>query len=186
MKEDFDLTIILGALALLLILFANIANHREIKTETIETSGEIPVVETQQEFQHEESKETELIKEEKEELTINLEEECEITCLFYATIPIGRYYITAYNHEETGSKITASGKTCHEGVITTCASDIRYLPFGTYLEIGNRLFVCEDTGSAVKKKHVDIYFKDYKKMAKYNSHYETIYKVEFPFGKPKM
>ena len=104
----------------------------------------------------------------------------------YATEPIGRYFITAYNHEETGSKITASGKTCHEGTITTCAADVpKYLKFGDVIEVDGRLYVVEDTGSAVKKKHVDLYFKSYKAMAKYNSNYQTIYKVSFPFGKPK-
>lgn len=108
----------------------------------------------------------------------------EYTCLLYAVEPIGRYYITAYNHKETGSKMTASGTTCHEGVITTCAADSRYHKFGEYLEIGGRLYRVEDTGSAVKKRHIDIYFASYKEMIRYGSHYETIYRVTFPFGKP--
>ena len=107
------------------------------------------------------------------------------SCLMYATEPIGRYYITAYNHLETGSKLTASGKTCHEGTITTCAADPRYHKFGEYLEIDGRLYVVEDTGSAVKKKHIDLYFASYKKMVRYNSNYQQIYKVTWPFGKPK-
>lgn len=106
------------------------------------------------------------------------------TVLFYATEPIGRYYITAYNHEETGGKRTASGTICHEGTITTCAADPRYHKFGEYLEIGGRIYRVEDTGSAVKKKHIDIYFYSYKEMARYGSHYENIYRVTFPFGKP--
>lgn len=109
----------------------------------------------------------------------------EYNCLIYATESIGRYYITAYNHLETGSKITASGKTCHEGLITTCAADPRYNRFGEYLEIGGRLYVVEDTGSAVKKRHIDIYFASYKEMARYGSNYQTIYKVTWPFGKPE-
>ena len=108
----------------------------------------------------------------------------EYNSLFYATVPIGRYYITAYNDKETGSKITASGKTVHEGTITTCAADPKYHKFGEYLEIGGRLYIVEDTGSAVKRRHIDLYFKDYKAMSRYNSHYETIYRVEFHFGKP--
>lgn len=119
----------------------------------------------------------------------HLEEEVseEMNCLFYATVPIGRYYITAYNHEETGSKHTASGATCHEGTITTCAADVwgGYFKFGDVIEVDGRLFVVEDTGSAVKKKHIDLYFASYKAMAKYGSNYQTIYRVEFPFGKPK-
>ena len=109
----------------------------------------------------------------------------EYTCLMYATEPIGRYYITAYNHLETGSKMTASGATCHEGLITTCAADPRYHKFGEYLEIGGRVYVVEDTGSAVKKRHIDIYFASYKEMARYGSNYQTIYRVSWPFGKPK-
>ena len=108
----------------------------------------------------------------------------EYTCLLYAVEPIGRYYITAYNHKETGSKMTASGATCHEGVITTCAADPRYHKFGEYLEIGGRLYRVEDTGSAVKKRHIDIYFASYREMTRHGSHYETIYRVTFPFGEP--
>lgn len=107
------------------------------------------------------------------------------SCLMYATEPIGIYYITAYNHLETGGKLTASGKTCHEGLITTCAADPKYHKFGEYLEIGGRVYVVEDTGSAVKKRHIDIYFANYKSMARYGSNYQTIYKVTWPFGKPK-
>lgn len=106
------------------------------------------------------------------------------SCLMYATESIGRYYITAYNHLETGSKLTASGKTCHEGLITTCAADPKYHKFGEYLEIGGRVYVVEDTGSAVKKRHIDIYFESYRSMARYGSNYQTIYKVTWPFGKP--
>lgn len=109
----------------------------------------------------------------------------DFNCLFYATQPIGRYYITAYNHKETGSKMTASGKTCHEGTITTCAADPRYHKFGTYLEIDGRLYRVEDTGSSVKKRHIDLYFASYSAMSKYGSNYQNIYKVEFPFGVPK-
>lgn len=110
----------------------------------------------------------------------------EYTCLLYAIEPIGRYYITAYNHLETGGKRTASGTICHEGNITTCAADVwgGYFKFGDYIEVGGRLYRVEDTGSAVKKRHIDIYFANYKEMANFNSHYETIYRVSFPFGIP--
>ena len=111
--------------------------------------------------------------------------------LFYATVPIGRYYITAYNHKETGSKQTASGKTVHQGTITSCAADVwgGYFKFGDYIEVSvngePKLFRIEDTGSAVKKRHIDLYFESYRDMAKYGSNYQTIYRVEFPFGVPK-
>lgn len=109
----------------------------------------------------------------------------EMNCLMYATIPIGRYYITAYNDEETACKITASGKTCHQGTITTCAIDPKLHRFGEYFEIDGRLFIAEDTGRLIKKRHIDLFFDDYKAMARYGSNYQNIYRVEFPFGKPK-
>ena len=109
----------------------------------------------------------------------------EMNCLMYATVPIGRYYITAYNHKETGSKKTASGVTCHEGTISTCAVDPKLHRFGEIFEIDGRLYVAEDTGSAVKRKHIDLYFASYSDMVRYGSNYQTVYKVEFPFGKPK-
>lgn len=124
----------------------------------------------------------------KEPITSELEEEMEMSALFYAVEPIGRYFITAYSHLETGSKITASGTTCHEGNITTCAADVpKYFHFGDYIEVGDRIYRVEDTGSAVKKRHIDIYLggSDIKRVKNYNSHYETIYKVSFPFGKPQ-
>lgn len=122
-----------------------------------------------------------------EEIGIIFEEEYEACALFYAIEPIGRYYITAYNHEETGGKRTASGTICHEGNITTCAADVwgGYFKFGDYIEVDGRIFRVEDTGSAVKKKHIDLYFASYKDMAKYGSNYQTIYRVTFPFGKPQ-
>jgi len=121
-----------------------------------------------------------------EPLTIELVEVPEFSALLYAVEPIGRYYITAYSHMETGSKITASGGTVHQGNITTCAADVpKYFRFGDYVEVGGRIYRVEDTGSAVKRRHIDIYIPELKKVKNYNSHYETIYRVSFPFGKPQ-
>ena len=119
-------------------------------------------------------------------ITSELEEEMEMSALFYATEPIGKYYITAYSHLETGTKLTASGTTVHQGNITTCAADVpKYFHFGDYIEVGGQIYRVEDTGSAVKKKHIDIYIPDLKTVKNYPSHYETIYRVYFPFGKPQ-
>lgn len=121
-----------------------------------------------------------------ETYSAEFEEELEMSALFYAVEPIGRYYITAYSHLETGSKITASGRTVHQGNITTCAADVpKYFYFGDYIEVGGRIYRVEDTGRLVKKRHIDIYIPELSKVKNYNSHYETIYKVTFPFGKPQ-
>lgn len=107
------------------------------------------------------------------------------TALFYATVPIGRYYITAYSHMETGSKITASGEKVHQGTITTAAADVpKYFRFGDYVEVDGRIYRIEDTGSAVKKRHLDLYEPDMKKLNSYTS-YKQVYRVVFPFGTPK-
>ena len=126
------------------------------------------------------------IKHQPQELTSEFEEELEMSALFYAVEPIGRYYITAYSHMETGSKITASGGTVHQGNITTCAADVpKYFHFGDYIEVGGQIYRVEDTGRLVKKRHIDIYIPELSKVKSYNSHYETIYRVTFPFGKPQ-
>ena len=108
------------------------------------------------------------------------------TSLFYATEPLGKYYITAYSHIETGSRITASGAKVHQGTITTAAADVpKYFHFGDYIEVGGHIYRVEDTGRLVKKRHIDIYIPELSKVKSYNSHYETIYRVTFPFGKPQ-
>lgn len=107
------------------------------------------------------------------------------TSLFYAVEPIGRYYITAYSHIETGSRITASGAKVHQGTITTAAADVpKYFHFGDYVEVDGRIYRIEDTGSAVKKRHLDLYEPDMKKLNSYTS-YKQVYRVVFPFGTPK-
>ena len=187
-RAYFDIAVILSDLALLFILFGTIIT---IPTRTPDFSPDVAPGISSYELAvifHDELKEQSKKAESEVELYAgHFEEEVseEMNCLMYATIPIGRYYITAYNHEETGSKITASGKTCHEGTITTCAIDRKLHKFGQYFEIDGRLYVAEDTGSAVKRRHIDLYFASYKAMARYGSNYQTIYRVEFPFGKPK-
>lgn len=107
------------------------------------------------------------------------------TSLFYAVEPIGKYYITAYSHIETGSRITASGAKVHQGTITTAAADVpKYFRFGDYVEVDGRIYRIEDTGSAVKKRHLDLYEPDMKKLNSYTS-YKQVYRVTFPFGTPK-
>ena len=190
-SNSIDSSIILSALVSLFILFSVICYNDEIveieqvifseakTTETVQTDPPKPfLLELSTLYAEVRSKRGDV-------RTANLEEHSEYTAVMYATVPLGRYYLTGYNHEETGSKQTASGAICHQGTITTCAADPRYHKFGEYLEIEGRLYRVEDTGSAVKKKHIDLYFAKYSDMARYGSHYAEIYRVEFPFGKPK-
>lgn len=187
-RAYFDIAVILSDLALLFVLFGAIC---PIPTRTPDFSpdeaAEVNSYEFAKGLYEEVRQQSKKAESEKTEYAGHFAEEVseEMNCLMYATIPIGRYYITAYNHEETGSKLTASGKTCHEGTITTCAIDPKLHRFGQYFEIDGRLYVSEDTGRLVRNRHVDLYFSSYKAMARYGSNCQTIYRVEFPFGKPK-
>ena len=122
----------------------------------------------------------------KETYAGELEEVVEMSGVLIALEPIGRYYITAYSHIETGSKITASGGTVHKGTVTTAAADVpKYFHFGDYVYVEDYgLYRIEDTGSAVKKRHLDLYEPDMKKLDSYTG-YKQVYRVTFPFGKPK-
>lgn len=184
-----DLSILISAVAMMFILFAELVYRPPVveevdKPKIHQLTPPEPLI-----------PETEIIKEvfervrnsDCEPTTSHLEEIPDMSATFYAVVPIGRYYITAYNHKETGSKKTASGAICHEGTVTTCAADVwgGYFKFGDYIEVDGRLYRVEDTGSAVKKKHIDLYFASYSDMARYGSNYQEIYRVEFPFGKPQ-
>ena len=106
---------------------------------------------------------------------------------------LGTYYITGYTSVECGgSTTTASGTTCHKASSyqdsfynpTTCAIDPALHDFGDLFFIeGFGCYIAEDTGSAVKGKHLDLYFWD----DEYNyalsiTGYHTVYSVEIVYG----
>lgn len=106
----------------------------------------------------------------------------------YTLVPVGTYYITAYCSCSKccwpSTNMTASGTTCHyednPREPTTCAIDRKLHSFGDtfYLKSEGRMYVAEDTGSAVKGKHIDLYFPDHSYVQSYGSHYETVYTVK--------
>lgn len=123
----------------------------------------------------------------KETYAGELEEIVEMSAVIFEIEPIGRYFITAYSHIETGSKLTASGGKVHKGTITTAAADVwgGYFKFGDYVYVEDYgLYRIEDTGSAVRKRHLDLYEPDMKKLDSYTG-YKQVYRVSFPFGIPK-
>lgn len=109
---------------------------------------------------------------------------------------IGTYYITAYCPWECGYNgenfpkgwYTASGTICHRADYenrltepTTCAVDPRiHSIWGeTYFYIPefDRVFVAEDTGSAVKGYHLDLFYED--DVSDFPTGYYTVYSVEY-------
>ena len=109
---------------------------------------------------------------------------------------LGNYYITGYTSSELGgSTMTASGATCHRASYenrltepTTCAIDPSLHDFGDlfYIPAFDTVYVAEDTGSAVKGKHLDLYFFDgeYNYALSITGKYE-VYSVEYEYGTVK-
>ena len=98
---------------------------------------------------------------------------------------LGTYYITGYTSLECGgSTTTASGATCHKDNPTTCAIDPALHDFGDlfYIAEFDQVYVAEDTGSAVKGKHLDLYFWDdeYNYALSITGYYE-VFAVEYVY-----
>ena len=117
----------------------------------------------------------------------------EITVKVMYTESLGYYFITAYSPLETGSWYTASGTYCHRADEeyrysdpTTCAVDPRLHNIGEdgdlfYIEEFDRVFIAEDTGGAVKGKHIDVCFTDDTLESVYNfpTGYYEVYSVYY-------
>lgn len=108
---------------------------------------------------------------------------------------IGWYYITAYCPSECGYNgynyptgwMTASGEICHMSsdeerytVPSTCAISRAIHSFGDIFFIEEfGLFVAEDTGSAVKGKHLDLFYEDYEDVICFPTGYYEVFAVEY-------
>lgn len=97
-----------------------------------------------------------------------------------------RMFITAYCSAECGgSTMTSSGATVHRSddpyEPTTCAIDRRYFSYGDlfYVPSEDRVYIAEDTGSAVKGLHIDLFQNSMSEVRGYNTRYENIYRCEF-------
>lgn len=110
----------------------------------------------------------------------------------------GYYYLTAYCPWECGYNgynypagwRTASGAICHRADYehrmtepTTVAIDRSIWSFGTvfYIPSFDRTFIAEDTGSAVRGYHLDLFYEDYGEMSAFPTGYYEVYSVEYIF-----
>lgn len=103
--------------------------------------------------------------------------------------PLGKYYITAYSPQETGSWITASGIKLHRASFenrytepTTCAVDPKLHKIGKngvkfYIAEFDRVFIAQDTGSAVKGRHLDLAYTDLKSVKSFPTGKYQVYRV---------
>ena len=92
---------------------------------------------------------------------------------------LGPFVITAYCPcEECCGKtdgITASGKKAVAN--HTIAADPSVLPIGTEVLIDGQVYTVEDTGSAIKSNHIDIYFDSHEDAKNYGRPEKDVYKV---------
>ena len=111
------------------------------------------------------------------------------TSVFMELEPLGKYYITAYSPQETGSWQTASGIKLHRADYenrytepTTCAVDPKLHKIGKngvkfYIAEFDRVFIAQDTGRLIKGKHLDLAYTDLKSVKSFpTGNYQT-YKV---------
>ena len=106
--------------------------------------------------------------------------------IHYTTVEtsyIGRYFVTAYSDEETYSRATASGIEVHYSddpyEPTTCAIDRRYHRFGDLFMIDGKVYVAEDTGSAVLGAHIDCFVETMEEVWSWDTGYKSVYSVEY-------
>lgn len=112
----------------------------------------------------------------------------EVSITYLELESLGTYYITAYCDCSKCCGIyangaTASGEYCHysddDYEPTTCAIDRGYHSFGELLWVDDKLYVAEDTGSAVIGRHIDIYLPSHDEVETYGSHYSEVYSARF-------
>lgn len=112
----------------------------------------------------------------------------EVRTMAYITEDLGEFKVTAYcgcakccgsyakdrPTDRDGQPIvyTASGERARAGC--TVAADTSVLPFGTVLIIDGRVYKVQDTGSAVKGKHIDIYFSTHQQALEWGCQTKTV------------
>lgn len=107
---------------------------------------------------------------------------------------LGKYFITSYCPSECGYNgsnfptgwMTASDTICHRAEYnyrlsepTTCAIDRKLHRFGDtfYIPEFDRTFVAEDTGSAVRGHHLDLFYEEYSDVVSFPTGYYEVYAV---------
>ena len=107
---------------------------------------------------------------------------------------LGKYFITSYCPSECGYNgsnfptgwMTASDTICHRAEYgfrlsepTTCAIDRKFHRFGDtfYIPEFDRTFVAEDTGSAVRGHHLDLFYEEYSDVVSFPTGYYEVYAV---------
>lgn len=116
----------------------------------------------------------------------NIWQSVDISYITIETEYLGIYFLTAYSDEETNSRATASGIEVHYSDSnyepTTCAVDPRLHRIGhegDLFMISNKVYVAEDTGSAVLGNHIDCFVETMEEVRAFNTRYDAVYSVEY-------
>lgn len=173
--------------ALVLVADAHVRKQKQFSDFSIK---DFPVPLPRYETNISETEETEYIPE-----FLNLMKESEVTVTVMRRESLGWYFITAYCPSECGYNgsnyptgwMTASGEICHMSsdeerytVPSTCAIDRSVHGFYEEFYIEEfGLFVAEDTGSAVKGKHLDLFYEDYDDVYYFPTGYYEVFSVEY-------
>jgi 3D (Asp-Asp-Asp) domain-containing protein len=93
---------------------------------------------------------------------------------------LGKFTLTAYCGCSScsggwGSK-TSTGTKAKAG--RTIAVDPDVIPYGSKIKIGKHIYVAEDCGSAIKGKHIDIYFDNHSDAVKFGRQTKNVYKFK--------
>lgn len=126
---------------------------------------------------------------------------------YYCTVEgdfLGYFFITAYCPSECGyieyadgtdnfpcGWVTATDTICYRAdeehkltEFTTCAADPRFFHVGAedgqtfYLPDFGRVFIAQDTGSAVLGNHLDLFYEDYGSVLNFPTGYYPVYSAE--------
>ena len=85
----------------------------------------------------------------------------------------GKWALNRPSDEKGLIVITASGERAAQGI--TVAADTDLLKFGTSLRINGNDYSVQDRGSAIKKKHLDVYFESHEEALEFGVQYKTVY-----------
>lgn len=146
--------------------------------ETINPSIEVVETDTEKLIGSEEEQyEEEIITEEQEEVVEQVEQ--------YSTPQhrsLGTFTLTAYCScpkccgKWSKYNKTESGTTPQQG--RTVAVDKSVIPLGTKIMINGNEYIAEDTGSGVKRNHIDIYFNSHSKALNFGKQKAEVFVIE--------
>ncbi|MCD8020066.1 MAG: 3D domain-containing protein [Clostridiales bacterium] len=104
----------------------------------------------------------------------NIKAKCKVTVKKYVTMTVrttGYCNCSSCAGQWAGSA-TASGKMPRAN--HTIAVDKNLIKLGTKVQIGNIMYVAEDTGGAIKGKRIDIYYSSHSKAMAHGVKYQKI------------